>query len=181
MWVDGEWIRVGRAAALINEIVGQCLMTPEMAAGLCRDGDLISMVRPDRQLPSGSETWAKTSSVEAYAWRIVHQNDKRDLRWCVQERARIVEGLTIGGVYFLASGPYVKIGFARDIHGRIEDLRVGIPFQLECIGIVRCAPEDLRAREREHHARFAAHRVRGEWFWHKDDLATYIATLEQLP
>lgn len=77
-------------------------------------------------------------------------------------------------VYFITDGtPYVKIGSARHVQGRLEDLQAGNPRRLTVLGT---QPGGLPA-ERELHARFAAHRVHREWFELVPEIAGYIAGL----
>lgn len=65
-----------------------------------------------------------------------------------------------GNVYFLFVGDRVKIGYSRKPFHRISDLMVGLPTSPRMVLIFRGRPRD----EKELHARFAAHRVNGEWF-----------------
>jgi hypothetical protein len=62
----------------------------------------------------------------------------------------------------------VKIGIAKDPDKRLRDLQVGCPGKLLMIGML---PDN---RERELHKRFAALRVRGEWFKPKGAVRSFI-------
>jgi len=72
-------------------------------------------------------------------------------------------------VYFVESGPYMKIGFSKDPFSRTASVtRNGtrpddLPFHhdAELIGWI---PGDRKV-ERRMHDRFASLRVAGEWFW----------------
>lgn len=65
-------------------------------------------------------------------------------------------------VYFIRSGPDgpIKIGTARDPSGRLAALQTGSPHLLVGLGVVSGGAEI----EATFHARFSAHRLRGEWF-----------------
>lgn len=68
-------------------------------------------------------------------------------------------------------GP-VKIGYATDLDRRISNLQMANPYPLALIGA--CAVRDPAAVESALHERFAAQRMRGEWFgWSQelDDVA----------
>lgn len=55
----------------------------------------------------------------------------------------------------------VKIGHARDADARIAKMRVDCPFDLTILARFVGA----RDVEMKLHARFAKHRIRGEWYW----------------
>lgn len=65
-------------------------------------------------------------------------------------------------VYFIQAGQHgpIKIGVASNVRKRLAALQTGHHTSLRIIGTV---PGDA-ALERELHQRFAAHRIRGEWF-----------------
>jgi hypothetical protein len=70
-------------------------------------------------------------------------------------------------VYFIQSGPYVKIGIADNPSKRINELQTGNPMALVLLRSFRVM--DARRIERSLHAHFDAVRVRGEWFDLSDD------------
>lgn len=76
-------------------------------------------------------------------------------------------------VYFVQAGEggNIKIGYARNVQSRLSKMRVDCPAVLRllavCEGDVEC--------ERDLHARFAAHRVRGEWFLASPEILEFIA------
>lgn len=79
-------------------------------------------------------------------------------------------------VYFVqvgARGP-IKIGSARNVYYRFKDLQTANHQELRLLGaVVDWGVEEERAL----HARFAKHRVRGEWFRPDADLRAHIAIL----
>jgi len=79
-----------------------------------------------------------------------------------------------GVVYFIGgdAGP-VKIGFAENAERRLIGLQTGNPAKL---GIL-ATTAGSEATEREYHARFAAHRLNGEWFDRHPDI---LAEIERL-
>jgi hypothetical protein len=79
-----------------------------------------------------------------------------------------------GYVYFVldAAAEQIKIGHAKDPHARHRSLQVGNPNEIHLLGwIARRVPIAL---ERELHERFAAFRVRGEWFECVHEIVDYI-------
>lgn len=64
-------------------------------------------------------------------------------------------------VYFAqrADGP-VKIGFSRQVSQRIKALGTSCPEGVALLGTIA----DSDATEKDVHARFAKHRIKGEWF-----------------
>lgn len=77
-------------------------------------------------------------------------------------------------VYFLAAADFIKIGTTTgNPRKRIKELQTGCPFDIELRAYV---PGGVDV-ERGYHERFAALRVRGEWFRHEGDLAAHIAGL----
>ena len=80
-------------------------------------------------------------------------------------------------VYFVqmgVGGP-IKIGKALNVQRRIGVLQVGFPIPLTLLAVC----DGGVAREREYHARFAAARLRGEWFDPVPDLLLEVSRLER--
>ena len=73
--------------------------------------------------------------------------------------------------YVVRSAPYVKSGIASDVETRFRTMLTSNPHDMECIAVL----PGVRQVERELHARFAAHRHRGEWFRIEGALADWIA------
>jgi hypothetical protein len=77
-------------------------------------------------------------------------------------------------VYFArAAGGPIKIGLSRSPQLRIDHLATGSPEDLRLLAVV----PGNRERERQLHERFAAHRVRGEWFAPEPELLDFIGAL----
>lgn len=77
-----------------------------------------------------------------------------------------------GWVYFIRAGLAgpIKIGRSHRPHARLDDLQASSAEQLELL----LAIDGGAALERELHERFAAHRLRGEWFAPAPALLHYI-------
>jgi hypothetical protein len=78
--------------------------------------------------------------------------------------AQVVPGRS-GFVYFIQCGPDgapIKIGRTADMAQRLQDLQVGCPFDLLLLSSLFV--DDAEQLERGLHHRFAAQRIRGEWF-----------------
>lgn len=81
----------------------------------------------------------------------------------------------MSSVYFIrckATG-FVKIGISRNPWKRLSKMQSDCPGELEILG---CEPGGV-VRECELHLRFAAERVRGEWFRASSDLLAYARSL----
>jgi DNA-binding XRE family transcriptional regulator len=79
-------------------------------------------------------------------------------------------------VYFMreSGAGHIKIGFTNHIHRRLDQVKVYSAHEITLLG---AEPGD-EAHEARLHQRFAADRVRGEWFAASPALLAYI---EQLP
>jgi hypothetical protein len=73
-------------------------------------------------------------------------------------------------IYFVRSGDAVKIGYADQPDKRIPTLRTANPNALVVLGVMDGTMTD----EQELHQRFAAHRLRGEWFVLCDEIIEFI-------
>lgn len=77
-----------------------------------------------------------------------------------------------GNVYFLASPTHVKIGFTESgVKKRIRTIRQNHYEKLELLGVIYGAS---REREKEIHKKFAAYKVKGEWFLRNDEIMHFI-------
>ena len=77
-------------------------------------------------------------------------------------------------VYFITARQVgkVKIGCAYDPHVRLEKLQAASPVELTIEALMRGSHQEERAL----HARFAAHRLHGEWFDLAPEIELMIAT-----
>ena len=75
-----------------------------------------------------------------------------------------------GFVYAIQCGEFVKIGFTTDPPRRVETIATSSPYETRLLAVMRGTVRDERAQ----HRRFAAWRVKGEWFRLADDLAKEI-------
>lgn len=101
--------------------------------------------------------------------------EQRDER----ERRKIGRGKKewLSVVYFIRSPTAVKIGMAKDANRRLTVLQTSHPEELALVATVPGG----RELEAEYHARFAEHRVRGEWFAPHPDLLAHIEALGYQP
>jgi hypothetical protein len=81
-------------------------------------------------------------------------------------------GPRMGYIYFFQSvlGGPVKIGFATNVHARLETIQAMCPFQLKLLGIREGTHQD----ERNIHIMFHDQRDHGEWFSESDKLLDFI-------
>ena len=87
--------------------------------------------------------------------------------------AEIGNTMTTYGVYFVLSmsSHLVKIGYAKDPWKRLSSMQTGCPEELRMMAVIYTyLPVGL---ESDLHVRFAAQRVRGEWFSLTDELVDY--------
>jgi hypothetical protein len=94
----------------------------------------------------------------------------------VERTARSVTPV-VGGVYFIRSREYVKIGRATDVYKRLNELQVAVPWELELCAIISCSRVAARAIESALHLNFRALCVRGEWFREEPPLRQYLSLL----
>lgn len=79
-------------------------------------------------------------------------------------------------VYFLAAGPYIKIGKASGgPSSRIRELQTGCPFDIRLVAFVEGGVKEEFAL----HRRFSAYRVRGEWFRNEGELSEHVEALSR--
>lgn len=68
-------------------------------------------------------------------------------------------------VYIITAGPFIKVGVAKNIDQRLNDLQVGCPLQYELVWTSdRNRRTFAEILENAIHAKLNMHRVRGEWF-----------------
>lgn len=75
-----------------------------------------------------------------------------------------------GTIYFVRTGDFVKIGFAKDLPRRMTALRIGCPHPLELI----LAIKGHIGVESEMHIRFEQYWHRGEWFRYEGELRSFV-------
>lgn len=74
-------------------------------------------------------------------------------------------------IYFVSDGlGHIKIGHARDVASRVTKLQTANSTPLCVIGTMPGGISDEKAL----HAKFASHRIRGEWFMPAPELLAYI-------
>lgn len=100
------------------------------------------------------------------------QRDERERRKIGRGRKEFV---TV--IYFIRASAAVKIGMAKDAHRRLMVLQTSHP---ETLTLVATCPGG-RVLESEYHARFAEHRLRGEWFAPHPDILAEIERLASNP
>lgn len=79
-------------------------------------------------------------------------------------------------VYFITAREVgmVKIGCAYDPHRRLSYMQTACPVELTLEALIPGAYRE----ERQYHAQFAPHRVRGEWFKITPEIEALIATFK---
>lgn len=87
----------------------------------------------------------------------------------VESMARV----SVGYVYFIKSGPRVKIGFSTDVISRLSNLKVGNPNDTKLLAAIP-GTEDTEAY---FHKMFASYREQGEWFLIDGLLKTMLKTM----
>lgn len=72
----------------------------------------------------------------------------------------------------------IKIGYTRDVSHRISTIRNGCPYEIALLAFY--VTVDFAAAELALFQRFAAARIRGEWFHPVPELVAHIAELQEL-
>lgn len=90
------------------------------------------------------------------------------------EEPRQLEGFA--DLYFIGSdeGP-IKIGVSVDPTKRLKGIQTSYPYKLQILALI----PDGGMMESEYHARFAAHRLHGEWFEPHPDILAEITRLNR--
>jgi hypothetical protein len=70
-------------------------------------------------------------------------------------------------VYLLKAGPYYKIGKAKDLGQRVNQIRLQLPYPVEILHSIET--DDSSGIENYWHKRFSDKRANGEWFLLTDD------------
>jgi len=80
-----------------------------------------------------------------------------------------------GYIYFIQGGSdnLIKIGFAKDLNGRISRLQNGSPCKLNILATMEGTP----MLEKELHKKFAPYRRHGEWFEPAEEILNYVKAL----
>lgn len=79
-------------------------------------------------------------------------------------------------IYFIGGDVgHIKIGVSRSPHSRLAGIQTGSPIPLRILATVTGGFDE----ERAYHARFAAHRVQGEWFERHPDILAEIERLQK--
>lgn len=68
------------------------------------------------------------------------------------------------GVYVIRSANRYKIGYARNVYGRINQIQTGSPFRCRIIIFIPCPIEQAIKLEERLHLHFHPQRKTGEWF-----------------
>ncbi|SEB96760.1 GIY-YIG nuclease family protein [Bradyrhizobium sp. 41S5] len=81
----------------------------------------------------------------------------------------------IGRVYFVESNGRIKIGYSRNVEGRVREMQVGSSARLNLL----CDVSGSRSFERAIHLALAAHRKKGEWFDDCKEVRDTIANIQR--
>jgi hypothetical protein len=114
------------------------------------------------------------------AAKIKAETDRTMLAWASSLKTGVTKEPAppkTGTIYFLGpEGGPIKIGFAKRLSFRLNDLRLMNPFPL----IVHASVDGLASLERDYHRQFAAHRLHGEWFSPSPDILAEIERLTEV-
>lgn len=150
---------------------------------------------------NGVETWEQLkthSQAQMMIWPGAGRNFWNLLKDCIDEsgrtlsaptlrRARALAAQTVlpvaieipirsphAGVYFIKSGPFIKIGISTNVCMRLVALHNANPHELTPLGFIR-KPVGAFEYEQEIHRQFAPYRHRLEWFHEHLALVQFIA------
>lgn len=85
----------------------------------------------------------------------------REHQWLLQDD---------GDIYFLECGEFIKIGFSRNLKGRLDALSCGNPYDVKLLVTIRGG----KHIEIDLHERFADAHHRGEWFHKTPELLDFV-------
>lgn len=74
-------------------------------------------------------------------------------------------------IYFIQHTDFIKIGYTKEIHKRLNQLQVSCPVKLKVLGLIPGTFED----ESKHHIMFEHLRSHGEWFSADQEIIDFIA------
>lgn len=131
-----------------------------------RDRVLRRYVRSNGELPV-CDYWHEVTGFNIYPFE-----GRTYCKKCVE--SGVVEPVTTRVVYFITDGlGHVKIGYADNVEARLSGLQTANPHDLT----VLATQPGSGAVERDLHARFKAHHVRGEWFRLAPEIVEYISEI----
>lgn len=149
---DGEvWVRVERVEEALRDDFGYELVSREPAGrifDLVRRGG--AKLREVEDESGVGEWWFRPDWPRVIGW----------WRSAVESYEPAFE--PDGHVYVLGAQDFYKIGKAKSVHKRLNQLVIQLPWKVEVVHTIPC--EGYGAAERELHRRFADRRANGEWF-----------------
>lgn len=123
-------------------------------------------------VPSGHESQWEISAGAVFYKSNNGFAGKKDAEQETAPHTDSCERAVTGSVYFIQARTLglIKIGYSSDVKKRIETLQTGCPDEID---LLRTIPGSVEL-ERAIHGRFAASRVRGEWFTPSAELMQFI-------
>lgn len=151
------------AAMPLHQAAAYCGLSVRRIAYLAGTGTLNT-----RQSDS-QETLIATDDIERLSTTVVN------IRKTIEDDPNFLLSLPIewadcSGVYFVAAGDRVKIGFGKSIPKRVASLQTSCPEEMR---LVYWEPGDW-STEAKYHSRFKTRRLRGEWFSLQLDLQYFL-------
>ncbi len=117
----------------------------------------------------GKELQAHSEVVSRFGWVLCPACDDA---WGKPEAAAPTV-MPCGHVYMLRSGPHYKIGKTRDLNGRLDQIKLQLPWPVEVVHTIET--DDPDGIESYWHKRFSEKRENGEWFnLTRDDVAIFM-------
>lgn len=179
LWTGKYWTRWGLAVEEAGFGATRRCMGRDDEAILIR---LAEAVRHYGHVPNSRELNHYSRTHPGFPWysTIQHRFGGRDeirerLRSWAEERGDMADVVAhclrprslpnetrLPAVYLIRSGDYCKIGWTSELAKRLQDIQSGFPEPVELVHAVRC--RDPWQLEADWHQRFAAKRVRSEWF-----------------
>ena len=77
-----------------------------------------------------------------------------------------------GVVYLLSASDRLKIGKTKNVKQRINALRTGCPYPIECLGFIET--NECTKLEKALHEKFSQFRINGEWFEKNSCIISYF-------
>jgi Meiotically up-regulated gene 113 len=164
----------GRAGGLAKGVNGRSRRMSQREA--------LAIWRNPLYLTAGAAVALMPGWTQRMAYRILGPREtpggRRPVDYVRQIRLKQLRESGEGIVYFCqaASGGPVKIGYASDAEQRLKTLQTSHATELQLLNAIEGSFEDEKAL----HKRFAAYRIKGEWFKYTGAVKRYIEGLKPL-
>lgn len=110
-------------------------------------------------------------AADKIGWPQIEKGQPKERDFAKQYLIRYSQMLTVptssaSWVYFIKSGPWIKIGVSDNVDARLASLQTANPVKLELLAKIGCASKsEAFAIEKKLHSSLRSYRAEGEWFF----------------